>query len=265
MGLKAVVCFQARTGSSRFPGKILKRIGDKSVLEYIVHRLSYCKEIDDIVFTTSTAESDRALVEIAKGLGIKYHTGPEEDILTRLIGAGHEANADAVVRVLGDCPFVDPKLVDKAVALYRKMHNETDMVNNFYPPTFPDGLDIDVTSIKAMEKLDSMLPEGDFYRAWWLSYMFEHPTDFKVHCFKHPKHLAHIRLTMDHPDDLALICEIHKRFSDAGKDMFYLDDIMELLERDPALCDINRHHIDTNVVDGVRSAAYHSLKPKKTK
>ncbi|MBU1019255.1 MAG: glycosyltransferase family protein [Patescibacteria group bacterium] len=263
MGLKVIACFQARMGSTRLPGKILKKIGDKTVFEYIVDRLKHCSELDDIVLATSYLDRDQALVDMAKQVGIKYHTGPEEDVVTRLMGAGQENSADAVVRILGDCPFVDPKLVDKAVSLFRHSYPEIDMVNNFHPPTFPDGLDVDVTAVSALEKINNTLPPDDFYRAWWLSYMFENPDHFKVSCFKHPENLVDIRLTLDQQEDLDLIREIHDHFARKGRELFHLEDIMELLDEKPELLDINKQHIDADVVDGVRSVAYHSLKPKK--
>ena len=140
---------QARMGSTRFPGKVLKKIGDLSLIEILLTRLIKSKKIDKIVLATSNNKKDDILVSTVQSYGFEVYRGSENDVLDRYFQAAKSNNCETIVRITGDCPLVDPLLVDKVIQEYEK--EEYDYVSNIDPPTFPDGLDIEVFSFSALE------------------------------------------------------------------------------------------------------------------
>ena len=143
-----VAIVQARMSSSRLPKKVMKTIEGKTVIQLLLERLSHSKMIDEIVIATSTESSDDILVKHLKELGFKYFRGSEVDVLSRYMGAAKAHHADVVVRITGDCPLVDPTLVDECIDKFCK--SGCDYLSNIEPPSFPDGLDIEVVSISAL-------------------------------------------------------------------------------------------------------------------
>ena len=146
--MKVVAIVQARMSSSRLPKKVMKTIDGKTVIQILLERLSLSKMIDEIVVATSIESSDDVLVEHLKKLGFKYFRGSESDVLSRYTGAAKDNNADVVVRITGDCPLVDSSLVDECIDQFFK--SACDYLSNIEPPSFPDGLDIEVFSSSAL-------------------------------------------------------------------------------------------------------------------
>jgi glutamate-1-semialdehyde 2,1-aminomutase len=146
---RVVAVVQVRMNSSRFPGKVLKKIRGTSVVELISRRLSKAREVDAIVFGTSTDSTDDELASEIIGFGGKVFRGSLDDVQERFIQAAEHADAELVVRITGDCPLVDWEIVDQVIRLAKKKGAEYS--SNTHPPTFPDGLDVEVFSLDALK------------------------------------------------------------------------------------------------------------------
>jgi glutamate-1-semialdehyde 2,1-aminomutase len=146
---KVVAVVQVRMNSSRFPGKVLKKIRGTSLVDLISRRLIKAREVDEIVFGTSTDSTDDELATEIIGFGGKVFRGSLDDVQERFIQAAEHADAELVVRITGDCPLIDWEIVDQVVSLAKKTGAEYS--SNTHPPTFPDGLDVEVFSLDALK------------------------------------------------------------------------------------------------------------------
>ena len=140
-----ILCIvQARTGSSRFPRKVLQEIGGYGALELTVRRLGLVKDIDRVVVATSDLPRDDEIEKLALNLGVNCFRGSESDVLERYVGAARQYEAGTVIRITGDCPFVDPYLISDMLEYYSE--KSVDYLGNSNPPTYPDGLDVEIIS-----------------------------------------------------------------------------------------------------------------------
>ena len=207
--MKTVVIVQARMGSTRLPGKVMKKIGGTPMIEVLLARLSKAKEVDQIVVATSTSCRNLPLVEHVQRLGFACEQGSENDVLDRYVQAARKYNADIVVRITGDCPLVDPVLVDQVISKFKC--GKLDYISNSYPPTYPDGLDVEVFSFAALEQAADRTNE---------SFDREHVTPFlrKSELFRSDVHrndedLSGWRWTVDEHADFEVITSVFKAFS----------------------------------------------------
>ena len=149
--MKTIALIQARMGSTRLPGKILKKINGKTLVEILLERLKKSKNIDKIIVATSTDVSNDVLVELVDTLGVEAYRGSENDVLDRFYNALHNQECDYLVRITSDCPLIDPALLDKVIDF--AINQNVDYVSNasFGKEHFPDGQDIEVFKIWALE------------------------------------------------------------------------------------------------------------------
>lgn len=168
---KIVAIIQARMGSTRLPGKVMKKMFGRTVLSHVIERVKQSEEINEIVIATSTLEQDEVISKEAKKCGVNCFRGSEDDVLSRYYFTAKENNADAVVRITTDCPLIDPSIIDKIINNYKK--NSYNLVTNAGIDTsqrkYPRGLDTEVFSIKDLEKAFSNAIE---------SYQREHVTPY---------------------------------------------------------------------------------------
>ena len=129
---------QVRLGSTRLPGKVLKEVCGKPLLQHIIERLDYSKYANDIIIATTTKTIDDKIVELAKHLGISVFRGSESDVLDRYFKAAKEYNADVIVRITSDCPLIDPKTTDRVIKYYTDNEEKFDFVSNVHERSFPD-------------------------------------------------------------------------------------------------------------------------------
>ena len=148
--MKVVALVQARMGSTRLPDKVMKPIGGVPMIELLLSRLSKSKEIDQITVATSMDERNLTLVDHIRKLGYACEQGSENDVLERFVQAARAYHADVVVRITGDCPLVDAELVDECIRQFKG--SDVDYLSNTNPPTYPDGLDIEVFTFVALEQ-----------------------------------------------------------------------------------------------------------------
>lgn len=226
---------QARMSSSRFPGKVLAPLLGEPMLFRQIERIRRAREIGDLVVATSADDSDRPLAEACAARGVKVARGSLGDVLDRFVTAARPLAPDAVVRLTGDCPLADPAVIDAVVARYRS--GAFDYVSNVEPATYPDGLDVEVVRMSALERAhrDARLPSE---REHVTPYVRNHPEIFPRANVESAVNLAHLRWTVDEPADLVFVEEVYKRLYPANP-AFTTRDVLELLDRDPRLADIN--------------------------
>ncbi|MEE2876144.1 MAG: aminotransferase class III-fold pyridoxal phosphate-dependent enzyme [Chloroflexota bacterium] len=230
---------QARMGSTRLPGKVLKKVQGKSLISLLLGRLSGSQLIDRVVVATTDTHLDDQLTEECFSLGYDVFRGSENDVLSRYYYAAEEYCASTIVRITGDCPLIDCEIVDQVI---RNFHiNEVDYASNIEPPSFPDGLDVEVFSFNALRKafLEANDPRE---REHVTTYLREQPS-IKRFNYEHGDNLSHMRWTVDDPSDFIVIENIFKHFS-AERNFTWID-VLLLSETHPSLFEAN--------ADGVRN------------
>jgi spore coat polysaccharide biosynthesis protein SpsF len=255
---KVIATIQARLGSKRMPKKVLRKILNKTMIEWINYRLSFCNEVDEIVLITSELKENDPLIDLADSIGLQYYRGSEEDLISRHFETVKKFKADALIRITGDCPLVDPVLVDKMVKEYRENHEKFDYVCNVFPATFPDGLDIDIIPFSTLERLNAEVKDP-LYREWITTTLVENPKSFRIKNITNNPDLSNLRLTLDYEEDFELINNIFTKLHKDGK-VFILKDILELFKKEPDLAKINEKRIDSTVVNNFRSKEFQNLK-----
>ena len=233
--MKVVAIVQARMGSTRFPSKMMSPISGTPMIGLLLSRLSASRKIDEIVLATSVAPENNPLADYVAGLGHTVYRGSENDVLSRYHESAKLAGADIVVRITGDCPLVDPQVVDGVVEAF--VNAEVDYASNVYPPTYPDGLDVEVFSFQA---LDTTAKEAvaDADREHVTSYIAETGkfTTRNVPCSEDH---SNYRWTVDELEDMEVVRAVFAHFS--PKTDFSWADVLDLYRAQPALFDANLH------------------------
>ena len=231
-----VAVIQARMTSTRLPGKVMKRILGVPVIGLLLERLQRAKQIHKIIVAAPTDSQNDSLCDYVAQRGIEVFRGDEDDVLDRYYQAVREINPDGIVRITSDCPLLDPKVVDQVVEAY--LTNKIDYVSNTHPPTFPDGLDVEVFSFKALEK-SWQEAKTKAYREHVTLYMAENASFSKMNV-KNSMDLSSERWTLDRPEDFDLIEYIFKQLY-PNNPTFGLEDVLALKEKKPGVFEINQH------------------------
>jgi glutamate-1-semialdehyde 2,1-aminomutase len=206
--MKIVAIVQARMGSTRLPNKVMKLISGKPMIEILLARLARSKKINQIVLATSTNPKNNPLVEHVSKLGYECYRGSEEDVLDRYYQAAKSVSADLVIRITGDCPLIDSDLVDELIESFDSKN--FDYVSNSNPPTYPDGLDAEIFTFKALE-IASKDATSKFDREHVTPYIRE-SARFNNASLSNSDDLSHLRWTVDEPADFKVINEIFEHF-----------------------------------------------------
>lgn len=199
---RTVAVIQARSSSSRLPGKVLQTIGDRASILFMCDRVRRARSIDQLCVATSLEASDDPLVDCLESAGIAVFRGSLDDVLGRFAGAARHHEAGIVVRLTGDCPLADPDLVDQVVE--RLISGQLDYASNIDPPTFPDGLDVEAMTMAALSQAEGaarLLSEREHVTL----FMRNNPDRFRMGCVRARADLSHLRWTIDYPDDLELV------------------------------------------------------------
>lgn len=222
-------------GSTRLPGKVLKPILGAPMLFRQIERLRRCRAFERLIVATSVDPSDDMLASACAQRGVAVARGSVADVLDRFIVAIGADQPDAVVRLTGDCPLADPDVIDAVVAFFRE--GGYDYASNVAPPTFPDGLDVEVMTTASLRRAhaEARLPSE---REHVTPYLRNHPELFKLGNYAGPVDLSGLRWTVDEPADFAFVCAVYERLYPAKPD-FRLADILALLDAHPELAAIN--------------------------
>lgn len=227
---------QARFTSTRLPGKVLKTILGKPMLELMIERVKFSKKIDLIVIVTSDSQDDQPIVELCRNLGVDHFRGDLENVLKRFYQAAIKFKPDHIVRLTGDCPLIDPNVIDDVIDLYND--GNYDYGTNCIPVTYPDGLDVEIFSVKSLKKAynEAVLPSHLEH----ISIFFEeHPEKFKTVNLANNKDLSNLRWTVDEPEDFMFVKWIYEALYPI-RNNFSMNDILDLLEKRPNLKEINK-------------------------
>jgi len=237
--LNIVAIIQARMGSTRLPGKVMKKILGKPVILWDLDRVSLLKLIDEIVVAIPYGKENDVIVDTIKEYNDKIVTtrGSEDDVLDRYYQAAVKTDADVVVRITSDCPLIDPVVIDNVIEQF--LDNDCDYCSNSLIRTYPRGLDTEVFLFKALEKAWNEANK-DYEREHVTPYIIENPDKFKLLNVANDINLSHLRWTLDTKEDFEFINAVYKRIF-PKKQLFLMDDILELLDKEPELIDINSH------------------------
>ena len=236
---KVLAIIQARYDSTRFPGKVLKKINNQSVLEIIIKRLSKCHNISKIIVACSDNKSDIQIVNLCKKLKINYFAGSEHNLLERFYKASIKFKGLNILRITADCPLIDYVIVDKIINKFFSAN--LDYASNINPPTFPDGLDAEIFTFAALKKAHKQANtqiEREHIRPFMLS-----NKSFKKFNLESRKNYSSIRLTIDEPVDFKVIKNIINHFKN---NLFFLyEDIISLYKKKKSLF-LDNMHINRN-------------------
>ena len=237
--MKTVVIVQARMASTRLPGKVLKEVLDKPLLEYQIERLRRVKSADQIVVATTLNDKDRAIVQFCERLSLPCFRGAEEDVLSRYHAAATVFNADVVVRVTSDCPIIDPDIVERVLLYYHENATELDYVSNCLTRTYPRGMDTEVFPFRILE--DAFLEATEpVDREHVTPFVYRQMQRFRLANVSYHKDLSCHRWTVDTGEDFALIQRIIESLY-LRIPAFRMEDVLDLFDRDASLFQINAH------------------------
>ncbi len=252
MSKKVVAIIQARMGSSRLPGKTLKTIGHMPALEWMIKRASRAELIDQVVVATTSDPGDDAVAKFCQAGNYDFHRGSTLDVLDRMYQAAKENQADVIVRLTGDCPFIDPAMLDSNLKIFLEAKPPLDFAANRLPPPFtrtiPIGLDAEYCYFSGLETIWKEAKEKH-QREHVMPYFYEHPERFNILHIEHEPSYGDQRWTVDTAEDLALVREIVSHFP--GRDDFNWIEVIELMKTYPELSEINvkTPHKDYREVD----------------
>ena len=237
--MKILAIIQARMGSTRLPGKILKEVNGKPLLLYQLERVKKSKLIDRIVIATTTNKNDDLIVSFCEQYNVDYYRGSEEDVLARYYEASQQFGGEVIVRLTSDCPIIDPSIIDKTIKYYINNLPYYDYVSNTIERTYPRGLDTEVFSKKALENtyLKANL-ERD--REHVTAYMYSNPDNFSIGFITNAQDFGKHRWTVDTFEDFQLIELILKKLYKENY-FFSMNDVINLLEKNPEWMQLNRH------------------------
>jgi spore coat polysaccharide biosynthesis protein SpsF len=236
--MNIVAFIQARMASSRLPGKVLKDLGGQPLLVWAVERCRRARNVTSVVVATTDHPNDEPIVELCRSRGYSFFRGSQFDVLDRFYQAARGVQADVIVRVTADCPFIDPGLVDDTIEAFLRLG--PDFAAPRLPPpwsrTYPIGLDVEVCSFAGLERAwkEAVLKHE---REHVMPYFYDQEGRFRIHILNHQPDYSSLRWTVDTPEDLDLLREIAARFP--GRMDFGWREILALLEREPELSRIN--------------------------
>jgi len=229
------VIIQVRMGSTRLPGKVMKEILGKPMLWHIINRVEKAKYVDDIIVATTLNKEDDEIEDFTKEYRFNIYRGSENDLIDRYYKAARKYNVDIIVRIWGDCPFIDPEIIDKVLEKF--IQKDYDYANNFNPATYPHGMNFEVYTFKSLERVWKKAKDT-FYRQYPFEYIYSYEDSFKTFYDKNEADLSDINLTVDYIQDFQLVTKIFKKFFRLNN-IFHLEDIIKFLEKNPGLLNIN--------------------------
>lgn len=229
--MSTAIVVQARMGSTRLPGKVLKDVAGRPMLSYQMERLRRVKRAERIVVATTDQPADDAVERFCQKEKIACVRGSEHDVLARYHLAIERFPADVVVRITADCPLIDPAIVDEAIAAY-----EPDYVSNMLETTYPYGMAVEVFSAQALREAHREAKDPA-EREHVTPFIYRHPERYRLRSLTMAPNLSHHRWTVDTPEDFELVSRLLKTL----KPHFTLQDVLAVLDEHPDWCAINAH------------------------
>jgi spore coat polysaccharide biosynthesis protein SpsF len=278
---KVVAIIQARMGSTRLPGKVLKDLEGETVLARVVKRLRRARLIDEVLIAATDRPVDDAIVEECERCAVPVFRGDEDDVLERYFHAAQFCQAGIVVRITSDCPLIDAEIADKTIAAF--LEARPDYASNVIVRTYPRGLDTEVMTAEALKQAHLGATES-YQRTHVTPYIYQNPDMFELLSVKGGADYSNQRWTLDTPEDLAFIRAIYARLKEQGQGQgqgeeikdrdkeqekekrnrdsrndgrqhaahedFGWRDVLRLLDREPALLELNREIMQKALHEG---------------
>ncbi len=230
---KIFALIQARIKSSRLPGKVLKKINGVESILFMINRLKKSKKISDIIVIIPSNKSDDVLSDFLKRKNIKFFRGSENNVLKRYYDCAKKFNIEHILRLTADCPFIDPEIIDKIIAIYQK--SNCDYVSNIIHRSFPDGMDAEIFTFKSLENAKVNL-HSPYDKEHVTKYFLRSDKIKKKNYFYEKKNYQDLRLTLDEKEDLILLKDLAKKL----KSSFNLSDIISIYDKNKKLFDLNK-------------------------
>jgi spore coat polysaccharide biosynthesis protein SpsF len=245
--MKYVVVVQARTGSTRFPNKVMLPLGGRPLLERMLERLARTPVPLEIIVATTWNSEDEPIRMLCSRLDVPCYSGHPTDLLDRHYRVGKHWRADAVVKIPSDCPLIDPGIVGRVLQFATDHDGEYDYVSNLHPPTYPDGNDVEVIPFAVLEEA---WHEADrpFEREHTTPFIWEQPERYRIGNVRWETgwnySMSH-RWTIDYPEDYLFLKVV---FEELWKENpgFSLMDILSLLQLRPEIRELNAEHVGVN-------------------
>lgn len=252
LGSDKITIVQARMSSTRLPGKIMKTIMGKTVLELQLERMSYSKKCGKIIVATSTNPKDDILEKFCIEKNIEIFRGDENDLLDRHFQCAKKYNAKIISKIPSDCPLIDARIIDEVFDFNDA--NQFDFTSNLHPATYPDGNDVEIFSIDALERahIEAIRP---LEREHTTPFLWENPEKFKLGNYVWSSGLDYSmshRFTIDYQEDFDFIQKVFEELYPSNPN-FSLQDILTLLDTKPEIYELNskfagvnwyRNHLD---------------------
>jgi len=239
--MRIVTAIQARTLSSRLPGKVLMPLCGEPLLFRLIERVNKASLRGTIVVATTERHEDDIIEQLCHTWGINCFRGSVNDLLDRHYQLALEYEADALVKIPSDCPLIDPSVIDCVIGHYLNNPGRFDYISNLHPASWPDGNDVEIMSLETLTSACAKARRG-FEREHTTPYIWENPDQFRIGNVTWPSgtdfSTTH-RWTIDYTEDYRFICEVYERLYHHNPD-FGLKDILSLIEKFPELSELNK-------------------------
>jgi spore coat polysaccharide biosynthesis protein SpsF len=239
-----LVVVQARTGSTRLPGKILKPLAGKPLLERMIERLRAAHTRFELTVATTVDSADDPVVALCSRIDVRCFRGHPTDLLDRHLKAARSSKADVVVKIPSDCPLIAPEVVDRVLSAWLVAREPCDFMSNLHPQSYPDGNDVEIMSIDALETAwrEAKAPHE---REHTTPFLWERPERFRIANVAWERGLDYSmshRFTIDYLEDYELIRSVYNELCTPARPVFSLGEILELLERRPDILALNEKY-----------------------
>jgi spore coat polysaccharide biosynthesis protein SpsF len=253
---KIVASIEARMDSSRLPGKVLKEIDGKPVLQILIERLSRSELIDEIIIASSENPKDKKIEELGKKLNIFTYLGSEDDVLGRVVDAAASVKAEVIVEITGDCPLIDADVVDRVISEYINNYPEYDYVTNIgfvrdEVREIPFGMDVRVFSFTDLKHISAITNDREDREHVSLYFFRTGKNEYRLRNVSTPvkwKRSYNPRLCLDTQEDFEVIKKIYETLIKVKED-FNLEDILNFLDKNKNILEINSGVVQKTVTD----------------
>jgi len=224
--MKTGIVVFARLDSTRLPGKALKTFAGRALLGHVIDRVAGAKLADVITVATSDRDVDDGVAALAQSANVAVYRGSVDNVLARAIACAEAFDLDHLVRICGDSPFMDPRLIDRIINIHHK--HGADVTTNQHPRTYPAGLSVEVLTVNSLRRVAEMTDDS-VHREHVTSFIYGHPEDFTIHNVDSTlSELDETPLTIDHADDLVQANWIGRRLHEDGRDLGDMDAVLAL-------------------------------------
>ena len=234
----AILC--ARMGSSRLPGKIMLPVAGRPMLQFTIERLRHSSRIARLVVATSNRLEDDAVARLCDRLSVPCYRGSVDDVVDRVYRCARHYDMAHIAFFGGDNPLIDPSVCDEIIGVYLSSLGSYDYVTNNFPPTYPDGQEVEVTSFQTMKTV-WLEAKGERQREHLLTVLWDNPQRFRIFNVTLQPNLHHERWTLDFPEDYKFLNSVVESLYPTNP-MFGMQDVIDYLNKHPELREINAMH-----------------------